>query len=588
MENTILRNKKKAAGKQLPLAFKFMLISAIYILLPGFCSFAQAPEFFRYQAVVRNSERKALANKNVDLQVRLLQGKAMQEVFTEEHKTKTNDFGLVVLKIGDNNAGEFKNIDWGNGTVFVELSMKDDHEEYTVLGTTQLLSVPYALYAKEIENKDDGDADSLNEIQHLMLDSTKLTLTGTEDTIDLSVLSDGVNDDDTSVVNELIDSMTIENNRIFVYESNNITIINIDDLVKDADSISDNELIEELSLNQNSDIKIVERNGNSDNIFLVALDSLDNSAMNIDDADADSTYELQEMSIVKDRLNLHYPPGSMVGDSVDLSDLKQDNQQLHLVYAGNDSVVISIDRGNSITIPIEDNDADSLNEIQNLVAVLDTGNNAGGFVIESITNGNSADEATNKFYVDAQSSDLEDAFENLLVATFVNTDTDYEFIAHGKAGLLKDGRDGHIYRIKKFGDTWWMQDDMDFEGGEGYGRYHEYSDYKNAYGKYYVHADIDTVCPKGWEVPLEEDFDSLRSHTQGLSLEAGGDSGADLVYAEYFYAYGSGSSAWGEGIVYHAGDLSSKEAIKLEESGEFNVISHSLAIDARLRCIKKE
>ena len=47
---------------------------------------------------------------------------------------------------------------------------------YTSMGTSQLLSVPYALYARDVENKEDGDADATNELQKLTISGTILTL----------------------------------------------------------------------------------------------------------------------------------------------------------------------------------------------------------------------------------------------------------------------------------------------------------------------------------------------------------------------------------------------------------------------------
>ena len=113
--------------------------------------FAQSPQSFRYQAVVRNAAGTVIQTQNVSLKISLLQGSATGNVaYSEEHAAVTNTFGLVNLEIGNgtNQTGTFAAIDWSSGPYFIKIEMDaTGGSMFTEMGTTQLLSVPYALYA---------------------------------------------------------------------------------------------------------------------------------------------------------------------------------------------------------------------------------------------------------------------------------------------------------------------------------------------------------------------------------------------------------------------------------------------------------
>ena len=116
--------------------------------------FAQTPNSFKYQAVVRTAEGVVMQNQDVGLQMTILQGSASgttayQETFSET----TNSFGLVNVEIGtgDNQVGLVSDIDWSNGPFFIETAIDlTGGTSYEVMGTSQLLSVPYALHANTV------------------------------------------------------------------------------------------------------------------------------------------------------------------------------------------------------------------------------------------------------------------------------------------------------------------------------------------------------------------------------------------------------------------------------------------------------
>jgi len=119
--------------------------------------FAQAPEKMSYQAVIRKSNGDLVINKNVSIRISILQGSGTgTAVYSETHAPTTNANGLVSLAIGTGTGktGIFSAINWGSsGPYFIKTETDPDGgTSYTISGTTELLSVPYALYAKSSGN----------------------------------------------------------------------------------------------------------------------------------------------------------------------------------------------------------------------------------------------------------------------------------------------------------------------------------------------------------------------------------------------------------------------------------------------------
>ena len=142
-------------------------ISILFILL-ALCVadlFAQAPERFNYQAVIRNASNTLVTNATVGVRVSVLQGSADgNAVYVETHSVSTNANGLLAVEIGGGKVeqGEFNGIDWANGPYFLKTETDPDGgSNYGVTITQQLLSVPYALYAKEAANGFSGDYNDL-------------------------------------------------------------------------------------------------------------------------------------------------------------------------------------------------------------------------------------------------------------------------------------------------------------------------------------------------------------------------------------------------------------------------------------------
>ena len=120
------------------------------------CLMAQTPQGFKYQAMARDANGDVVANQAVGMQISILQGSTNgTAVYVETFAPTTNEFGLMNLNIGAGTvvSGDFTIIDWSSDTYFIKVEMDITggtiYEEY---GTSQLLSVPYALYAKTAES----------------------------------------------------------------------------------------------------------------------------------------------------------------------------------------------------------------------------------------------------------------------------------------------------------------------------------------------------------------------------------------------------------------------------------------------------
>ena len=116
--------------------------------------FAQSPQKMSYQAVIRNSSNTLITNTNIAMQISILQGSTSgTAVYVETQTPTTNANGLVSIELGGGTlvSGNFSTINWANGPYFVKTETDPDGAtggiSYSITGTSQLLSVPYALYA---------------------------------------------------------------------------------------------------------------------------------------------------------------------------------------------------------------------------------------------------------------------------------------------------------------------------------------------------------------------------------------------------------------------------------------------------------
>jgi len=95
-----------------------LLLASVYI-------YAQAPQSFNYQVVVRDNAGQTIPNQNVSFRIHIQQSTAFTDVYVETHNLSTNQFGLANLAIGSGNiiSGDFSAIDWGADVSYIQIDL---------------------------------------------------------------------------------------------------------------------------------------------------------------------------------------------------------------------------------------------------------------------------------------------------------------------------------------------------------------------------------------------------------------------------------------------------------------------------------
>ncbi len=124
----------------------------LWLCIASISVFAQAPEAFNYQAVARDNSGNPLVSRSIKVKIGILSGSISgTTVYAETHTVTTNQFGLFNLAMGSGTvvSGTFASINWGSNSFFTKVEIDPNAgNSFQLLGTSQLLSVPYALYAK--------------------------------------------------------------------------------------------------------------------------------------------------------------------------------------------------------------------------------------------------------------------------------------------------------------------------------------------------------------------------------------------------------------------------------------------------------
>lgn len=128
------------------------IITTIFLTLFAISVIAQVPEAFKYQAIARDLSGNIIANQNISLRINILQGSSTgTSVYCETHSVTSNGMGLMNLEIGNGAvvSGNFSGITWDTNSFYIKIEMDaSGGTTYQPMGVSQLLSVPYALFAK--------------------------------------------------------------------------------------------------------------------------------------------------------------------------------------------------------------------------------------------------------------------------------------------------------------------------------------------------------------------------------------------------------------------------------------------------------
>jgi uncharacterized protein (TIGR02145 family) len=141
-------------------SFRYALLCLFVVFLTSETTLAQAPNKMSYQAVVRNASNTLITNQQVGMRISIIQGSVFgASLYVETQTANTNANGLASLEIGAGTVvfGSFTGITWENGPYFIKTEVDPNGgSNYSIIGTSQLLSVPYALYAAKSGNAGQG------------------------------------------------------------------------------------------------------------------------------------------------------------------------------------------------------------------------------------------------------------------------------------------------------------------------------------------------------------------------------------------------------------------------------------------------
>lgn len=356
---------------------KSILITVIAI--SSIVSFSQVPDAFNYQAVLRNADGTVKANETVTIQINIVNNKGASS-YLEIHNTQTNEFGIVNLVVGKGTTSDvFSNIDWSVGPYYLDITVNSE-----ALGSSPLLSVPYALHAGKVDiieetdpvfsNWDKSSGISISENQVADLQSYVLT---EQDPVFTSSVSSGITDVDTAKWNAAAIGDFVEQDP--VYSSSQAVNITEGDIVNLTNLSGTN-------------------TGDQDLSSFTTQQALEDSAQAIRSDFPDvSTYLETETDPLysawdKDYADLSNTPITITQDQVDVIVANSGKDTSGIFHAnrialdlmsgintGDQDISIedhslTISNGSTIELPdeVDDNDSDPTNEIQELIYSNDT------------------------------------------------------------------------------------------------------------------------------------------------------------------------------------------------------------------------
>jgi len=251
-----------------------------------------------------------------------------------------NNLGLFTIEIGNPAlvlSGNFEDIAWGTDIYFMKMEIDENAgTNFTEMGTTQLLSVPYALYAENTAHPEDADADPQNELQSITKTGSTVTLSDGGGSF-----TDEVDDADADPANELQ-----QLNRVGYTVSLSQAGGSFTDEVNDADNDPSNEI-------QNLD------NSKNGNLVTMNISSGSGTTIDVSDTDDNPANELQVLEQSDLQVSL-----SQGGGTINIADYDNDASNELQTLSKTDNVVSLSQSGGTFIDEVDDADPDPTNEIQ--------------------------------------------------------------------------------------------------------------------------------------------------------------------------------------------------------------------------------
>ena len=219
------------------------LYTLLILLFLSLSIYAQSPEKMSYQAVVRDANNTLLANKTIGMQISIIQSTISgTAVYTESHSVDANSNGLVSLEIGTGSTlGNFSLIDWSAGPYFIKTETDPTGgSSYTIIGTSQLMSVPFALYAKTSRSSQNNANDIATNATDIATNTANIAANDTDIATNANDITNNTNDIATNATDIATNAAEIAANDIDI-AANAIGIANnTDDIATNATDIATN------------------------------------------------------------------------------------------------------------------------------------------------------------------------------------------------------------------------------------------------------------------------------------------------------------------------------------------------------------
>lgn len=334
---------------------RFFKLSALFL----FCHlsvFAQVPKGINYQGVARLATGTPIVAKTISIKISLLQNSPTGTIeYAETHQPTTNEFGLFTLVIGQGaeSTGNFDFISWANGNKWLQIEMDPEGaSNYSLMGSQQLMSVPYSYYAQYAGN-------SLKAGPGLSIENNIISNTG---------------DNDSNATNELNTNVELGADKILrITDAGGIKQADLSVLEGTVQNLS-----QVLSQGTDAGAQRISNLGTPNNPADAATKTyVDNHV----DADASPTNELQDLNLTGNNLNITNNAAATIINLTPYLD-NTDNQNLTLGSVVGTNRTVNISNGTNVTFDVADNDNSATNEIQ---AITKTGgqislSNGGGSV----------------------------------------------------------------------------------------------------------------------------------------------------------------------------------------------------------------